>query len=198
MRVIVKVLCDNDFKKSDITKVKKKMNRPRNDQQSDDAADDEQKFISLPYIKGTSETLKCMFATHKIKCSFYFKETLRKHLSKPKDLVELDKKSNVVYKIPCKDCNVSYIGETKRSFKVRTNEHKRAVKNQDVDKNEIADHCWKNDHEMNWEERKVIDAEPYIYARKIKETIHSIKDKNHINSISYNLPEIWIPNLNLN
>ena len=58
-----------------------------------------------------------------------------------------------------------------------------------------------NDYEMNWEERKVIDAEPYIYARKIKETIHSIKDKNHINSISYisyNLPEIWIPNLNLN
>ena len=55
------------------------------------------------------------------------------------------------------------------------------MKNQDVDKNEIADHCWKNDHEMNWEERKVIDAE---HARKIKETIHSIKDKNHINSIS--------------
>ena len=47
---------------------------------------------------------------------------------------------------------------------------------------EIADHCWKNDHEMNWEERKVIDAEGYIYARKIKETIHSIKDKNHINN----------------
>ena len=31
----------------------------------------------------------------------------------------------------------------KESFKVRINEHKRAVKNQDVDKNEIADHCWK-------------------------------------------------------
>ena len=36
---------------------------------------------------------------------------------------------------------------------------------------------------MNQEERKVIDTEPYIYARKIKETIHSIKDKNHINNI---------------
>ena len=43
---------------------------------------------------------------------------------------------------------------------------------------------------MNWEERVVIDAEPYICARKIKENIHSIKDKNHINSISDNLPEI--------
>ena len=40
------------------------MDRPRNDQQSDDAvADDEQKFISLLYIKGTSETLKRIFAT---------------------------------------------------------------------------------------------------------------------------------------
>ena len=85
--------CDNDFKKSDITKVKKKMDRPRNDQQSDDAADDEQKFISLPYIKGTSETLKRIFATYKIKCSFYSKETL---LSKPKDLVELDKEQRCI------------------------------------------------------------------------------------------------------
>ena len=40
---------------------------------------------------------------------------LLKHLSKPKDLVELDKKSKVVYKIPCKDCNVSNIGETNLS-----------------------------------------------------------------------------------
>ena len=55
----------------------------------------------------------------------------------------------------------------------------------------------KNDHGMNWDEWKVIDAEPYIYTREIKESIHSIKEKNHINSISYNLPEIWISNLNL-
>ena len=64
------MLCDNDFKKNDITKVKKKIGIPRNDQQSDDATDDEQKFISLPYIKGKSETLKSIFATHKIKSSF--------------------------------------------------------------------------------------------------------------------------------
>ena len=68
--MIVEVLCDNNFKKSDITNVEKKMNRPRNYQQSDDAADDEQKFISLPSIKGTSGTLKRIYATHKIKCSF--------------------------------------------------------------------------------------------------------------------------------
>ena len=40
------------------------MDRLRNYQQSDDAADDEQKFISLPYIKGTSETLKRIYLQH--------------------------------------------------------------------------------------------------------------------------------------
>ena len=76
----------------------------------------------------------------------YSKPDSLQNLSKPKDLVELDKESNVVY-----------------------------------------------DHEMNWEEWKVIDTEPYVYTRKIKETVHSIKYKNHIHSISYNLLEIWIP-----
>ena len=45
---------------------------------------------------------------------------------------------------------------------INTNIRKYMGKNQDVDKNETADHCWKNDHEMNWEEQKVIDAKPSI------------------------------------
>ena len=59
-------------------------------------------------------------------------------------------------KIPCADCNAVYIGETKRSLNQRAKEHARAVKNGDVDKNEIADHCWKNDHKFNWENKAII------------------------------------------
>ena len=40
------------------------------------------------------------------------------------------------------------------------------------------------------QEKKIIDVEPFIRACKIEETIHSIKDRNHINSKFYNLPEI--------
>ena len=58
-----------------------------------------------------------------IRSSVHFRKKVFGNIfSEPKDLVELDLK---------KDCNVFYVGETKRSFKVRTNEHKRAVKNQD-------------------------------------------------------------------
>ena len=80
-------------------------------------------------------------------------------------------------------------------FDQRSKEHVRAVKNGDVDKNEIADHSWKLDHKFDWENKIIIDREQNWRVRKIKETIHSISDKNHINSISYSLPEIWLPAL---
>ena len=81
------------------------------------------------------------------------------------------------------------------NIKSRSDEHKRSVRNCDCDKNEIAKHCWEADHNFNWDQKKVIDRESRLIPRKIKETIHSLKNPNHINKISYMLPEIWLPNL---
>ena len=72
----------------------------------------------------------------------------------------------------------------------RSDEHKRSVRNCDCDKNEIAKHCWEADHDFNWDQKRVIDRESRLIPRKIKETIHSLKNPNHINKISYMLPEI--------
>ena len=74
--------------------------------------------------------------------------------------------------------------------------HVYAVKNGDVKKNEIADHSWKLDHRFDWDKKTIIDREQDWTVRKIKETVHSISNKNHINSISHSLPEIWLPALN--
>ena len=65
----------------------------------------------------------------------------------------------------------------------------------DTDKNEIVDYGLKNDHRFNFEGKSVIDCETNTVPRKVKETIHSIKDKNHINSIFHTLPDIWLPTL---
>ena len=48
-----------------------------------------------------------------------------------------EKKKEVVYQVPCKDCCKVYIGETKRTLKIKISEHKQAVKKGD-EKNEIA------------------------------------------------------------
>ena len=46
--------------------------------------------------------------------------------------------------------------------------------------------------ESNWENKKIMDYEANT-TRKIKETIHSFSNNNHINEISYRLTHIWFP-----
>ena len=114
---------------------------------------------------------------------------MRKLLCKPKDRVASKNKNNIVYEIDCSNCEAVYFGESKRSLKSRSDEHK--ISASDCDKNEITKHCWEADHNFNWDQKKVIDRESWLIPRKIKETIHSLKNPNHINM----LPEIWLPNL---
>ena len=64
-----------------------------------------------------------------------------KLLCKPKDRVATKDKNNTVYEIDCGNSEAVYFGESKRSLKSHSDEHKRPVRNCDCDKNEIAKHC---------------------------------------------------------
>ena len=63
---------------------------------------------------------------------------------------------------------IVYNGESKWSLKARSDERKRSVKNCDCDKNEIAKHCWKADHNFSWDQKKVIHRERRLISGKIK------------------------------
>ena len=52
-----------------------------------------------------------------------------------------------------------------------------------------AKHCWEADHNFSWDQEKVVDTESRLIPMKIKETLPSLKNTNHINKISYKLPE---------
>ena len=104
-------------------------------------------------------------------------------------------KNNIAYKTDYSDCEEVYFSESKQPLKSRWGEQKRSVQNCDCKKNEIAKHCWEADHNFSWSQKKVLDTESRLIPRKIKETIHSLKNPNHINKISYILPEIWLPKL---
>ena len=95
--------------------------------------------INLPYVEGTSEKLRRILRSHKIRSTFYTEITLRKLLCKPKDRVE--DKNNIVYEIDCSNCQAVYFGESKRSLKLHSDEHKRSVRSCDCAKNKIAKHC---------------------------------------------------------
>ena len=101
--------------------------------------------------------------------TFYTEMTLWKLLSNPKDRVTTEDKNNIAYEIDYSNCQAVYFGESRRSLKSCSDEHKISVRNCDWDKNEIVKHCWEADH--NWDQKKVIDRESRLIPRKI--------NKNH-------------------
>ena len=196
------MLTENGYQESIISEIYKRITNnhslPHSQQltQATDIQEEEIRMsINLPHVEGTSEKLRRILICHKIRSTFYTEMTLRKLLCKPTDRVATEDKNNIVYEIDCKNCQVVYFGEAKRSLKSRLDEHKRSVRNCDCDKNEIAKHCWEADHNFNWDQKKVIDRESKLIPRKIKETTLSLKNSNLINKISFMLPEIWLPNL---
>ena len=146
-------------------------------------------------MESTSEKLRRILRSHKVRSTFYTEMTLCKPLCKPNNRVATEDKSNILYEIGCSNYQAVCFGEPKRSLKWHSEQHKRSVRNCDCDKNEIPKHCWEGNQNFNWDQRKVLDIESRLIPRKIKETIHSLKNPNHINKISYMLPEIWLPNL---
>ena len=119
--------------------------------------------INLPYVEGTGE---------KLRSTFYTEKTLRKLLCKPKDRVATEDKNNIAYKIDCSNCEAVQFGESKRSLKSRSDEHKRSIRNWNCDKNEIAKYCWEAGHNFNWDRMKLLNA-----AEKQVTTLTGIRRK---------------------
>ena len=178
---IKQVLKENGYQESIINKVFRRITNNHSfpqSQQLTQATDIQEKeirmSINLLYVEGPSE---------KLRSNFYTEMTLRKLLFRPKDRAAAEDKNNIVHEIDYSDCQAVYFGESKRSLKSRSDEHRRSVRNCDCDKNEIAKHFWKADHTFNWDQKKVIGRESRLISRKIKETIYALKNPNHINKI---------------
>ena len=71
--------------------------------------------VNLPYVEGTSEKLRCILRSHKIRSTFYTRNTLHKLLCKFKDRVVTEDKNSIAYEIHCSKCVAVYFGESKRS-----------------------------------------------------------------------------------
>ena len=114
---------------------------------------------NLPYVEGTSEKLQNILRSHKIRSKFFTETTLRETFCKSKDRVATEDKNKIVSEIDCSNCEAVYCGQSKRSLKSRSDEHKRSFTNCDCDKNENAKHGWKADHNISWDQKKVVYME---------------------------------------
>ena len=94
---------------------------------------------TIPYIRGTSETIARVLQPYNIRVALKPITTLRRLLTNVKDKDKPEDTQGAVYKIKYCDCQASYIGETGRNLSTRLTEHKRATRNGDVN-NHIAEH----------------------------------------------------------
>ena len=142
--------------------------------------------VLLPYIGGVTEKVSRILDKHGVSTAVRPHCTLRRLLVHPKDKVKILRKANCVYRIPCKNCDKSYVGETGRCQGLRMEEHRkeaersqsrpftRASKSMavsDIHKSAITDHVAINNHVMDWDNISVLDLEEDRNKRWIKEAI---------------------------
>ena len=138
-------------------------------------------FACLPYISGLTEPLMRLLRKQEIRVVTKPLKTLQQE--SPKTRQPLDQQCNVVYKIPCSDCPWSYIGETERCFLTRKKEHQRNLKNCAKGSN-IANHAWKNDHSIDFNNACVIDKGNY----RVRKTLESWHTANTVNADNNSKP----------
>lgn len=137
--------------------------------------------ISLPYIPDFFEKTLGSLKKHNI--ILYPKNTnnLTTIVKKGKDRTELNKETNVVYKITCKDCPASYVGQTKRQLQLRINEHKNDYKKEPGKHSVITSHMLTQNHKFDFDNTIILDKEKQLTKRLISEMLHINLQHSSIN-----------------
>ncbi|KAI8483456.1 hypothetical protein Bbelb_387880 [Branchiostoma belcheri] len=123
--------------------------------------------VSIPYIKGISETLMRLYRSKGIQCQFRPVNTIRRNLVAPKDKIKTLDRSGTVYHIPCADCPATYVGESERPLRARLQEHKRPS----CVSSPVVEHVARKKHNIDWDRVKVLDQDSDWFARGVREAI---------------------------
>lgn len=135
-------------------------------------ADAGKKFISIPYVSGLFESLNWTLSKHNIRLVGTSNRDLSFLFDSGKDTLPFDNRSNVIYKIPCMNCNGVYIGQTYRQVGTRVKEHKKNV-NEDVSRHTaLTKHMVDLNHAFNYDNISILDEEPRSYKRLLLEMCH--------------------------
>ena len=123
-------------------------------------------------MQGVTEPISRILSTAGLKVAMKPHCTLRQLLVHPKDKEEDLNKAGVVYKVDCKECDASYIGQTGRHLKERIKEHRSALEKGNTQNSGIAEHAYEAHHEISWDTVCVLDQESNTNRRLVRESLH--------------------------
>ena len=162
----------------------KKRNKTTNTQQNNTS----KLYITVPYYKGLSESVKKKCSNYGVQVYFKGGTTIKNLLVSPKGKDPMMKKSGVIYSYKCGrvECDEEYIGESSRTLGERFKEHQKAP-------SPIFDHFNTTGHNIHVENFNIVGREDQNLRRAIKEALY-IRVNNpsfNRNIGKYHLLHIW-------
>ena len=128
--------------------------------------------VSLLYVNHISHAIARILRNIDIMVSFHPHHTLHQHLVRVKDIIPVESRNGIIYKIPCKDCPNSYVGQTKRCLAIRLKEHQRSVYTGDRDSSALAEHALDTGHSIDWDHASVLNTCQNLKQRLCLESWH--------------------------
>lgn len=146
------------------------------------------RYFKFPYLKSLSEKIQLNIKEKNTHCklAFYNIKTTNSLFSKLKDPTPQDMSSNLVYKIPCYNCEKCYIGITRQHLKSRLYQHQydcRAINGDKKEKTALSQHHFSTGHKFNFTATSIVDREKHYIKRNISEMIQ-INLNNTVNNRS--------------
>ncbi|XP_046629056.1 uncharacterized protein LOC124309437 [Neodiprion virginianus] len=138
-------------------------------------------YISIPYVAGLFESLDRTFFKYQIQFVGKCAHDLSSMFDSGKDPLPPGMRSGVVYKIPCNQCNMSYIGQTSRQLHTRITEHKRNIHEHEDNYTALTRHAIDFDHSFNYSQASIIDVESLYYNRLLLEMCNIVAHPNSVN-----------------
>ena len=85
--------------------------------------------LIIPYIQDMDDITQSICKKYNVRLIYKPTTKLGLYYSKYKKNIPFELQSDVIYEIPCKDCNMTYRGETCRWIHERMREHQRDIEN---------------------------------------------------------------------
>jgi len=136
--------------------------------------------LTVPYTGKLSNDIKRIVKNF-VDVRFSIPKKLDTVIKKGKDRLDNRRKTEVVYKIECKDCDQVYIGQTKRHLETRIKEHRSNIKNPSGNFSVVTSHRVSLQHEFDWDGTKILHKERNRKKREIAEMFFIKKYNNNIN-----------------
>lgn len=197
INLVKQILINNCFPSDLVNKIIKKRlgylkhHKNQNEPQADKQINfDVTSCITLPFIKNLSENIKYSLSKVGLNVLYSVPKKLNTIIKRGKDSIPKLNHTEIVYKINCKNCQFSYIGQTKRHLSTRIKEHRNNIKMHESNFSVISKHRVEFEHEFDWDNPIILHNERHtrkrelaemFYIKKTNYTLNAQKDTDNLN-----------------